>query len=270
MPRLISKLADVHPDAQIADDVEIGAFCVISAGAKIGARTKIQNSVTIQGKVTIGEDNIIHPNAVLGGVPQDLSYRGSDTSVIIGDRNVIRECVTINRGTEKENGVTLVGSDCFLMGCVHVAHDCIVKDNVILGHCAMLGGHVHVDHHATLAGGGVCIHHWGSIGCYAFVGAAGKVMQDIPPYMLADGAPARPRTINVVALKRNNFEKNVISSLAEAFKLMYRARVGLKNAREIMNSSGTLIPEIQHLFNEIEIIQNGRHGRGREVRRIAA
>lgn len=265
----ISKLAVVDPRAQIADDVEIGHFCVIGPNAKIGRGTKLYNNVTILGDVTIGEDNLISPNAVLGGHPQDTSYRGTETKVVIGDRNVIRECVTINRASEKEDGYTRVGSDCYFMGNVHIAHDCNVGDRVIIGHGSMLGGHVHIDHHATLSGS-VAVTHYGAVGSYTFVGAGSRVMQDIAPYMLADGSPARPRCINIVALKRNNFAPRVISTLNEAYRLMYRARVGLENAREILESRGDLIPDIQHLFASIEYSQAGRHGRGREQTRKAA
>lgn len=265
----ISKLAHVDPAADIGPEVEIGPFCVIGPKAKIGARTKLINNVTILGDVSLGEDNVVSPGAVLGGAPQDLSYRGTETKVIIGDRNVIRECVTVNRATEKEDGYTRVGSDCYFMGNVHIAHDCVIGDRVIIGHGSMLGGHVHVDHHATLSGS-VAVTHYGSIGCYTFVGAASRVLQDIAPYMLADGSPARPRCINIVALRRNDFSQEVIDSVNEAYRLMYRARVGLTNCEEILESKGRMLPEIRHFLDKVAISQNGRHGRGRELRRKAA
>ena len=268
-PPKISKLACVDPQAEIANGVEIGPFCVIGPSAKIGARTKLHNNVTILGDVTLGEDNVISPGAVLGGAPQDLSYRGTMTKVVIGDRNVIRECVTVNRATEKEDGYTRVGSDCYFMGNVHIAHDCRIGDRVIIGHGSMLGGHVHVDHHATLSGS-VAVTHYGAIGCYTFVGAASRVLQDIAPYMLADGSPARARCINIVALKRNDFDSNVIDAINEAYRLMYRARVGFGNCEEILESKGMLIPEIRHFLDRISVSQAGRHGRGRDVRRKAA
>ena len=221
------------------------------------------------GDVTLGDNNIVSPGAVLGGAPQDVSYKGSETKVVIGDRNVIRECVTINRATEKEDGYTRVGSDCYLMGNVHVAHDCKIGDHVIIGHGSMLGGHVHVEHHATLSGS-VAVTHYAAIGCYTFTGAASRVLQDVSPYMLADGSPARPRCVNIVALRRNNFSKEVIDAINEAYRLMYRARVGLPNCEEILRSKGKLLPEVQHLLDAIDYSQNGRHGRGREQTRKAA
>ncbi len=265
----ISELAVVDPQAQIGPDVEIGPFCVVSAKAKIGRGTKLYNNVTVLGSVTIGEDNVILPNAVIGGPPQDVSYRGTDTKVVIGDRNIIREGVTINRASEKEDGYTRLGSDCYLMGNCHVAHDCCVADHVIIGHGTLLGGHVYVDHHATLSGN-VGITHFASVGSYTFVGASSRVLQDVAPFMLADGNPARPRCVNIVALKRNNFDREVVDALNEAFRLLYRARVGLNNVSEIMSSKGTMIPEIQHLLDVVAVSQGGRHGRGREQRRTAA
>jgi UDP-N-acetylglucosamine acyltransferase len=268
-PPKISKLACVDPAAQIGPGVEIGPFCVIGPKAKIGRGCKLLNNVTILGDVTLGEDNVVSPGAVLGGAPQDVSYKGSETKVVIGDRNVIRECVTINRATEKEDGYTRVGSDCYLMGNVHIAHDCMIGDNVIIGHGSMMGGHVHVEHHATLSGS-VAVTHYAAIGSYTFVGAASRVLQDVAPFMLADGSPARPRCVNIVALRRNDFKKDVIDAINETYRLMYRARVGLPNCEEILESKGKLLPEVKHLLNAIAASQAGRHGRGREATRKAA
>ena len=219
--------------------------------------------------MTIGADNLVSPGAVLGGAPQDISYRGSDTKVVIGDRNTIRECVTINKATEKEDGYTRIGSDCYFMGNVHIAHDCVIGDHSIIGHGSMLGGHVHVEHHAILSGS-VAVTHYASVGSYTFVGAASRVLQDVAPYMLADGSPARPRCVNIVGLRRNNFDKKVIDAINEAYRLMYRARVGLENCVEILASTGSLLPEVELLLDRIRVSQGGRHGRGREAGRKAA
>jgi UDP-N-acetylglucosamine acyltransferase len=265
----ISGLADVHPDAEIGPDVEIGPFCVIGPHVKIARGTKLINSVSVLGHVTIGEDNLISPGTVIGGEPQDISYRGTATQVIIGDRNIIRECVTINRASEKEEGVTRLGSNCYLMACSHVAHDCNVGDKVIIGQGVMLGGHVHIHRNVTLSGS-VAVTHFGSVGAYAFVGAKSRVMQDIAPFMLAEGNPARPRCVNIVALKRNDFQRPVIDALNEVYRLLYRGRVGLEKAREIMREKAELIPDIRYFFDFVAHSQSGRHGRGREQRRNAA
>ena len=149
----VEPTAVVDPRAELDDDVDIGPFCVVGPHAKIGRGTTLINNVTIMGRVTLGERNRIFPGAVLGGDPQDVSYRGSDTQVVIGDDNVIREGVTINRATEKEDGLTTLGNHCFIMAGVHIAHDCRVGDRVIMANATLLGGHVHVHDDATISGG---------------------------------------------------------------------------------------------------------------------
>jgi len=260
--------AVIDPRAQIAEDVEIGPFCVIGPQVAIGRGTRLENGVTLAGRVTVGEHNHFHSGVVIGGEPQDLSYRGSDTQVVIGDYNVLREGVTINRGTEKEDGVTSVGSHCYFMACSHVAHDCRVGDHVVMANACLLGGHVHVHDHASLSGG-VAVHHFATIGSYSFVSGLSRVLHDAPPFMLVDGMPSRPRCINIVALKRNHFALESINALAEAHRLLYRAKVGLDHAREILRSDGNLVPAVNHLLNFIQHQQEGRHGRARERRRAA-
>ncbi len=154
------------------------------------------------------------------------------------------------------------------MTCAHVAHDCKVEDRVIMANTVMLGGHVHVQHDATLSGG-VAVHHFASIGCYSFVSGLSRVLQDVPPYMLAEGFPARPRCVNVVALKRKNFSVAAIRAISEAHKLLYRSKVGVKHAREILAADGELIPELEVLFEFIDSSNVGRHGRGRDRRKAA-
>ena len=152
------------------------------------------------GHVTIGRDNVIYPNVVIGGEPQDISYAGSDTQVVIGDGNTIREGVTINRGSEKEDGITRIGDKNFLMACCHVAHDCKLGNHIIMANGSLLGGHVHVDDYASLSGA-VAVHHFTTIGSYSFIGGLSRVLHDVPPFMLCEGTPARPRCINIVALE---------------------------------------------------------------------
>ena len=191
MAGYVADNVSIHPRAEIDDDVEVGPFCVIGPNVRIGRGTKLENNVTLMGHVTIGERNHLFPGVVIGGDPQDLSYRGSDTQVIIGDDNLIRECVTINRGTEKEDGITQVGSHNFFMACSHVAHDCKVGNFVVIANGTMLGGHVHVHDHASLSGA-VAVHHYASIGSYSFVSGISRVLHDVPPFMLVEGHPARP------------------------------------------------------------------------------
>jgi UDP-N-acetylglucosamine acyltransferase len=268
MATIVAETASIHPRAEIDLDVEIGPYCVIGPLAKIGRGTRLENHVTIMGQVTIGQHNHLSPGVVIGGEPQDLSYRGSDTQVIIGDHNTIREGVTINRATEKEDGVTSVGSHNYFMACSHVAHDCRVGDHVILANGTLLGGHVHVHDCASLSGA-VAVHHYATIGAYSFTSGLSRVLHDVPPFMLVEGQPARPRCINIVALKRNDFSPEAIDSLAEAHRLLYRAKVGLEHAREILRGHDQLTPEVNQLLAFISCQQEGRHGRARERRRAA-
>lgn len=268
MATSIATNAWVDPRAEIDAGVQIGPFCTIGPHVRIAAGTRLINSVTLMGAVRIGRDNVIYPNCVIGGEPQDISYSGSLTAVELGDGNLIREGVTINRGTEKEDGVTRVGSHNYLMANTHVAHDCKMGDHIIMANGTLLGGHVHVHDHASLSGG-VAVHHYSTIGSYSFVGGLSRVLHDVPPYMLCEGIPARPRCINIVALKRNRFSPAAIDALAEAHRLLYRAKVGLGPARDVLTGNGRIGPDVEHLLAFIEGQQQGRHGRGRELRRAA-
>jgi UDP-N-acetylglucosamine acyltransferase len=152
MSTIIAHTAVVDPRAELDEDVRIGHHCVIGPHVRIGRGTRLENGVTLTGHTTIGRDNKFFPGCVIGGEPQDLSYQGSPTQVVIGDCNVFRECVTVNRGTEKDLGVTSIGSNCYFMATSHVAHDCVIEDRVITANNVMLGGHVRVEHDATLSG----------------------------------------------------------------------------------------------------------------------
>lgn len=264
----IDQFAIIDSTAEIADDVVVGPFCVIGPRAKIGSGTILENNVTICANVTIGENNHFHPGVVIGGEPQDVSYQGTETQTFIGDSNVLREGVTVNRASEKEDGITSIGDHCYIMACGHVAHDCKVGSHVKMANATLLGGHVHVHDHANLSGG-VAVHHFTTIGSFSFVGGLSRVIHDVPPYMLADGSPARPRCINIVALKRNDFEKEQISALADAHRLMYRAKVGMEHARKILRANTPLLPCVEDLLDFVQTQQNGHHGRGRDSRRAA-
>jgi UDP-N-acetylglucosamine acyltransferase len=268
MATFIADNVSIDPRAEIDDEVYIGPFCVIGPQVRLGRGTRLENSVTLMGRVTIGCDNRLYPGVVIGAEPQDVSYNGGDTQVIIGDRNIIRECATIHRASEKEDGITQVGNDNFLMSCCHVAHDCKLGNHIIMANCALLGGHVHIHDYASLSGG-VAVHHFATIGGYSFVAGLSCVRLDVPPFMLVEGYPARPRCVNVVALKRNAFSPLVIEALSQAHRLLFRAKVGLDQAREILQGNDQLCPEVAHLLEFVGDQHSGRHGRGRERRRAA-
>jgi UDP-N-acetylglucosamine acyltransferase len=264
----IHPTAIVERGAELASGVRIGPHCVVSSGAVIGPGTVLENHVTIMGRVRLGAHNRIFPNCVIGGEPQDVSYRGSPTSVEIGDHNMIREGVTINRASEKEEGVTTIGSGNFLMAACHVAHDCRIADGVTIANGTLLGGHVRIESRASLSGA-VAVHHWATIGSWSFVAGLSRVLHDVPPFMLCEGAPARPRCVNTVALRRGGFERDAIAAVAEAHRLLYRAKVGLEPAREILRSQGMLAPAVEALLDFLVHQQEGRHGRARDRRRAA-
>jgi UDP-N-acetylglucosamine acyltransferase len=268
LPPVVHPTAVVEPAAELAADVRIGPYCVVSGGTVIGRGTVLENHVTTMGNVVIGERNRIFPNAVIGGEPQDVSYRGSPTRVEIGDGNLIREGVTINRASEKEEGVTSLGSENLLMACCHVAHDCRIGDHVTIANGTLLGGHVRIHSRASLSGA-VAVHHWATIGGWSFVAGLSRVLHDVPPFMLCEGAPARPRCINLVALKRGGFDAAVIDTIAEAHRLLFRAKVGLEKAREILQARQALPAEVGELLGFLLSQAEGRHGRSRERRRAA-
>lgn len=265
----ISPLAAVDPHAIIEPGVEIGPFCVVGPDVTIGAGTILHNNVSIIGHTKIGCRNKIFANCVIGGEPQDHSYRGTPTRVEVGDDNTFREGVTINRGTEKETGLTYVGNHNYLMTGCHIAHDCHVGNHITMANGCMLGGHVHVHDYVTFSGVVAC-HHFVSIGSYCFVAGLSRVIQDAPPFMLCDGIPSRPRKVNLVALRRNQFPSVEIASLTEAYRLLYHDPVGTENAKRILHDQGLWCPTLDHLFRFLEHKLNGMKGRGRDQRSKAA
>ncbi len=269
MSATIAQTAVIDPRARIGNNVRIGHFCVIGPDVTLGDNTLLEDHVVVSGVTTIGEDNHFFPGCVIGAHPQDVSYRESPTRVSIGDGNVFREHCTVNRGTEKEEGITQVGDNNYFMCNTHIAHDCKLGDRIVIANNGMLGGHVRVENDVTIAGG-VGIHHFASVGRLSFIGAMSLVLHDVPPYMIVEGRPTRPRCSNVVGLKRHNFPVDDIRALGEAFRLLYRQRVGLDVAREELLNQGPIRPVLKHLFDFLELSNGGRHGRGRDRRRMAA
>ncbi|WP_422930620.1 acyl-ACP--UDP-N-acetylglucosamine O-acyltransferase [Singulisphaera sp. PoT] len=263
MATQIADTAYVDSRAEIGDDVEIGPYCVVGPDVKVGRGTRLIGHVCLLGVTDVGEYNVISPFAVIGGDPQDVSYHGAPTRVEIGSHNIIRENVTVNRATEKEDGLTRVGSHNYLMAGAHVAHDCKLGDHITIANGTMLGGHVHVESHASLSGG-VAVHHYATIGGYSFVGGQSRIVHDVPRFMLVDGNPSKIRCINVVGLKRNGISSEGIDALHEAHRLIYRAKMSAKQASDILESHGHLGPEVKSLLDFIQAQQEGKHGRARE------
>ncbi len=252
----------VHPtsfiggEVEIEEDVEIGAFCVIEGKVRIGRGTRIGNRVTIKGRTKIGENCKIYEGAVIGEEPQHLKYEGEESEVIIGNNVLIREYVTIHRGTKIDKMKTVIGDDVMLMAYSHVAHDCVVGKGVIMANCATLGGHVEVGEY-TFIGGLSAVHQWARIGPYAMVGGLTGVSLDIPPFPRASGQHAELYGVNTVGLLRRGFSKERISAIKKAYRLLFRSNYLKKEAIEILRKEFKGNPDIELL---IEFIESSKRG----------
>jgi UDP-N-acetylglucosamine acyltransferase len=260
--------AVIETGAELGVDVEIGPYCFVGARAKIGDRTRLGPHVVVDGATRIGADNLVVGQANLGGPPQDLSYKGQPTLLEIGDRNTIREFVTINRGTLKGGGITRIGNDCLLMACCHVAHDCDVQDRVILANCVLLAGHVFVGKGANVSGA-CAAHHFVTIGSYAYVGGMTRINQDVPPFMVYEGHQARVRNVNQVGLERAGFSVDDIEALKHAFRVIYRSGEPKSRTLSELRADPASKPVVLELVDALEQTEAGRKGRHRESLREA-
>lgn len=230
---MIHSTAIIDPAAQLGRNVEIGPYSIIGADVVIGDDCIIGPHVVLRGPTVLGRNNRIFQFASVGEDCQDKKFKGEPTQLVIGDNNIIREFVTIHRGTTQDQGITRIGSDNLLMAYVHVAHDCVVGDHVILANNTTLAGHVHVGDWAIL-GGFTGVHQFCHIGAHAFTAVNSVVVQDIPPYIMAQGHNAVPRTINSEGLKRRGFSAEQISTIKRAFKILYRQGHTVSEAVEKM------------------------------------
>ena len=221
----------VDPAAELAEDVSVGPFTVIGPNVRIGAGTRVGPHCVIEGRTTIGRDNRFFQFSSIGAMPQDMSHGDAVTELHIGDRNTIREFCTFNTGTFKEEGITRVGSDNWIMAYVHVAHDVRIGDRTVLANGVTLAGHVHVGDWAVV-GGLSGVHQFVHVGAHAMVGFQAHVAQDIPPFMTAEGNPLALRTINLTGLKRRGFSAERITQIKQLHRLLYRNGLTLEQARE--------------------------------------
>jgi len=226
---LIHPTALVAPGARLGRDVRLGPYAVVEEETELGDRCEVRAHATIKRYTRLGADNLVHEGAVLGGEPQDVADKGEPSRLVIGDGNRIREGVTIHRGSQ--GGETRVGSGCFLMAYVHVAHDNVIGDGAILANNVMLAGHVAIAGGAFL-GGGAGVHQFCRIGRLAMIGGNSKVVQDCLPFVISDGAPARARGLNVVGLRRAGFGASQLRVLREAYRLLLRSGLPLAVALE--------------------------------------
>lgn len=232
---MISKLANVHPDAKIAGKVEISSFATIYEDVEIGAGCWIGPNVVIMNGARIGKNVKIFPGAVISGDPQDLKFEGEYTTAEIGDNTIIREYVTLNKGT-KANEKTVVGKDCLVMSYVHIAHDCILKDRVILGSYAGLAGEVEVDNFAIISPGSL-VHQFVRIGAHVMIQGGSKVGKDVPPFAMAGRDPISFTGINSIGLRRRGYDNDTIYAIQEVFRIIYQRGLNISDALEFVEAN---------------------------------
>ena len=249
---MIDSRAVISPQAQLAADVCVGPFTVIGPDVVIGAGTWIGPHAVINGPTRIGTDNKIFQFASLGDAPQDKKYKGEPTRLEIGDRNVFRESVTVNRGTTHDRGVTQIGSDNLLMAYSHVAHDCRLGDQIVMANCATLGGHVELGDWVIM-GGLSAVHQFTKVGAHCFIAHNAAVTRDVPPYVMAVGRPAVPHSINSEGLKRRGFTAAQILNIRRAYRLLYRSGLKLKSALEELEKAAATQGEIRPFVEFIKL-----------------
>ncbi len=251
----IHPTAIVHPEAQLDENVEIGPYAVVDRNVKIGKDTCIEGFAQILGHTQIGKNCHIFSYAVIGSIPQDLKYKGEKSFVVIGDNNTIREFVTINPGTEK-NSFTIVGNNNLIMAYSHIAHNCKIGDNNILANVATLAGHVEIKDRVVI-GGLVAIHQFCRVGSLSIIGGCSKVVQDIPPYSLCDGHPAKVRGVNIVGLKRAGFSKEKIEIIRKSYKIIFFENHTFSVARQIILKELSSSEEVNKLLDFISSSKRG-------------
>jgi UDP-N-acetylglucosamine acyltransferase len=249
---MIDAHAVVSPQAELAADVQVGPFSVIGPGVRIGPRTRVGPHVVISGLTSIGADNQFFQFASIGDAPQDKKYQGEPTRLEIGERNVFRECCTVNRGTAQGEGVTRLGDDNLLMAYSHVAHDCQVGSRIVMANCATLGGHVQLGDWVIM-GGLAAIHQFCKIGAHAFIANNAAVTRDVPPYVMAVGQPAAPHSVNSEGLKRRDFSTEQIRNIREAYRTLYRRDLPLTEALVALTAQASTQPEIRPFVEFIAV-----------------
>ena len=241
--------AELGADVEVGPGAIIGPHCTVGAGSVIGARAVLEEFVRLGEQVKIGI------GTVLGGKPQDLKFKGEETWVEVGDRTTVREYSTINRGTS-ESFKTTVGTDCFLMSYVHLAHDCHIGNGVIISNGTQLAGHVKIDDRAIVSG--LCaIHQFAKIGRFAFIGGCSRVPKDIPPYVKAVGNPIKLYGLNSIGLQRNGFSPEVLAELKRAYRLFFRSELNITQALEQLRGDVAMSPEVRVFVDFVEASQRG-------------
>jgi UDP-N-acetylglucosamine acyltransferase len=252
---MVHSTAVIHSGAEIGADCEIGPYCVIGEKVVLGARCRLHSHVVIDGHTRLGKENEIFPFASIGLKTQDLKWRGGVTWTEIGDNNTFREYVTINSATG-DGEKTIVGSNNHILAYCHVAHNTVLGNRIIMSNVATLAGHVTVEDYAVI-GGLVAVHQFCRIGRMSMIGGCSKVVQDVPPYMLADGNPAETRTINKTGMERNGVSEEAQSALRQAYKLLFREGLTIPNALSRIDKQAGNLPEVKYLAQFVRTSERG-------------
>lgn len=247
---MIHATAIVDPGARLGENVSVGAYSLIGADVEIGDNTVIGPHVVIEGPTRIGRDNRIFQFSSIGAEPQDKKFHGENASLEIGDRNVIREFVTFNRGTEDGIGVTRIGNDNWIMAYVHIAHDCVVGNNVTFANSASLAGHVTVDDWVVL-GGFTLIHQFCQVGVHAFTAMGAIVNRDVPPFVTVAGSFAEPKGINSEGLRRRGYDADRIMAIKRAYRTLYLSGLPLTEALDKLNQAALDAPDVRTMLDFI-------------------
>lgn len=253
---MIHSSAIVDPSAQLAEDVEIGPWTLIGPDVVIGSGSKIESHVVIKGPTVIGKGNHIFQFSSIGESTPDLKYRGEPTRLVIGDNNVIREGVTIHRGTVQDSSETRIGNENLLMAYVHVGHDSVIQNHTILVNNTALAGHVHVGDYAILSGF-TLVHQFCRIGPHAFSGMGTAIGKDVPAYMTVSGSPAEIKTVNTEGLRRRGFSTEALAQLRRAFKILYRQGLTLDLALQRLDGMVSETPEVRVLIDSVRASERG-------------
>ena len=253
---MIHKTAIIHRDAEIPTDCEIGPYCVIGDDITLGEGCVLRSHVVLEGPSRIGKKNEFYPFCSIGQRTQDLKYDGEPTHLEIGDGNTFREFVTVNRATAK-GAKTIIGSRSNFLAYTHIAHDCVLGSGIVMSNCGTLAGHVVVEDHAII-GGLAAVHQFCRIGALAIIGGCSKVVQDIPPYMMADGNPAEVRTVNKVGLERHGVGEEAQKALRSAYKLLYReSGLNIGDAVARIRKDLPDLAEVRHLCDFVDRSERG-------------
>ena len=253
---MIHSTAIIDPTAKIAEDVSVGAYAVIGPGVEIDSGTQVGDHATIYGPTTIGRENQILQHSVLGGAPQDISYQGEPTRLVIGERNTIREYVSISRGSVHGGGITRVGDDNFIMAYAHIGHDCQVGNQNVITNSVSLAGHVIVGDKCNL-GGFSLVHQFVRIGSFAFTSMGSAINRDVPPFVTVSGNYARSYGINKIGLRRNGFSTESIDAISRAYKLLVRRRVRRDNALRQLEPLMRNFEEVKLFVNFVQESSRG-------------